>query len=211
MLAPWVVLLGQFLHHTAGLLLLQYEAAVTAAGGVEGGQGASRSQGGAIVMRPMSGWQLSLAEYTRQSIGVLQAMGQEWQDSGRFAGKVHSGHTAANSQQQQQQQQQGQSGMSLTATGAGAWPPAALWLQHCSLDVEFASLASMSLVVSNAASLCVLAPVLGELQRLGAALCAKLPVPWLCNNPGCTSMAGASELQLVGGKACVCGGCRAAR
>ena len=39
----------------------------------------------------------------------------------------------------------------------------------------------------------------------------QLPVPWLCNNPGCVDMAGASELQLVGGEGCVCGGCRVAR
>jgi hypothetical protein len=49
------------------------------------------------------------------------------------------------------------------------------------------------------------------LQGVGEAICAKVPVPWMCNNPGCTCMAGASELQLVGGKACVCGGCRVAR
>jgi hypothetical protein len=50
-----------------------------------------------------------------------------------------------------------------------------------------------------------------ELQRLGAVLCARVPVPWMCNNPRCTSLSGASELQLVGGKACVCGGCGVAR
>jgi hypothetical protein len=49
------------------------------------------------------------------------------------------------------------------------------------------------------------------LQEVGEAICAKVPVPWMCNNPGCTRMEGASELHLVGGKACVCGGCRVAR
>ena len=49
------------------------------------------------------------------------------------------------------------------------------------------------------------------LQEVGEKICAKLPVPWMCNNPHCTSTAGASELQLVGGKACVCGVCRVAR
>jgi hypothetical protein len=49
------------------------------------------------------------------------------------------------------------------------------------------------------------------LQEVGEAICAKVPVPWMRNNPGCTCMEGASELQLVGGKACVCGGCRVAR
>jgi len=50
-----------------------------------------------------------------------------------------------------------------------------------------------------------------QLQEVGTALCNALPVPWLCNNPGCTNMAGSSELQLVGGRSCVCGGCRVAR
>jgi hypothetical protein len=50
-----------------------------------------------------------------------------------------------------------------------------------------------------------------QLQDTGEAICAKLPVPWMCSNPHCTCLAGVSELQLVGGKACVCGGCRVAR
>jgi hypothetical protein len=49
------------------------------------------------------------------------------------------------------------------------------------------------------------------LDQLGLFLCNQLPMPWLCNNPHCTNLSGVSELQLVGGKACVCGGCRVAR
>jgi hypothetical protein len=49
------------------------------------------------------------------------------------------------------------------------------------------------------------------LLEVGEGICAKVPVPWMCNNPHCTCMDGASELQLVGGKACVCGGCKVAR
>jgi hypothetical protein len=49
------------------------------------------------------------------------------------------------------------------------------------------------------------------LHQAGVALCQQLPVPWCCNNPGCRVMVGGSELQLVGGKGCVCGGCRVAR
>jgi hypothetical protein len=56
-----------------------------------------------------------------------------------------------------------------------------------------------------------LTDVAEQMQTLAAALCAKLPVPWMCNNPCCWELAGVSELQLVGGKACVCGGCRVAR
>jgi uncharacterized membrane protein YgcG len=50
-----------------------------------------------------------------------------------------------------------------------------------------------------------------QLQLLGAQLCAKLAGPWRCNNLACINMAGASELQLVGGKGCMCGGCKVAR
>jgi hypothetical protein len=42
-------------------------------------------------------------------------------------------------------------------------------------------------------------------------LCAALPVPCCCNNPGCANLAGPSEQQLVAGKGCVCGRCRSAR
>lgn len=49
-----------------------------------------------------------------------------------------------------------------------------------------------------------------QLYAAGTALCNALPVPWLCNNSDCTNMVD-SEAQLVGGKSCVCGGCKVAR
>jgi hypothetical protein len=49
-----------------------------------------------------------------------------------------------------------------------------------------------------------------ELKSLGLALCS-FAVPCMCNNPGCASMAGLSELASVSGRSCVCGGCRVAR
>jgi hypothetical protein len=57
----------------------------------------------------------------------------------------------------------------------------------------------------------VLQSVSQQMSAVGLAMCAELPVPWCCNNPDCTNMAGVSELQLVGGESCVCGGCRVAR
>jgi hypothetical protein len=56
-----------------------------------------------------------------------------------------------------------------------------------------------------------LAESIAHLQTLGMELCHELPMPWLCNNPHCSNLSGVSELQLVGGKACVCSGCREAR
>jgi hypothetical protein len=50
-----------------------------------------------------------------------------------------------------------------------------------------------------------------ELQRLpwaldlmGRQFCLSVPVPSCCNNPHCTNMSGASELQLVQGRAAKC-------
>jgi hypothetical protein len=52
------------------------------------------------------------------------------------------------------------------------------------------------------------AAVAQQMVALGEALCAQLPLAHCCNNPGCVELRGASELQLVGGKGCVCSRCR---
>ena len=36
-------------------------------------------------------------------------------------------------------------------------------------------------------------------------------IPHACNNPACSNMCGPSEAQLVGGRSCICAGCRTAR
>jgi hypothetical protein len=51
----------------------------------------------------------------------------------------------------------------------------------------------------------------GQLSAFGAAVAAALPVGWACNNAACTNLAKLSELQLVRGKAKVCGGCKLVR
>jgi hypothetical protein len=48
----------------------------------------------------------------------------------------------------------------------------------------------------------------GQLVECAEALCAQLPVPLCCNNPGCSALFGASELQLVGGRGSVCSRCK---
>jgi hypothetical protein len=35
-------------------------------------------------------------------------------------------------------------------------------------------------------------------------------VPCLCNNPSCANLSGLTEMGLVSGRSCVCGGCRVA-
>jgi hypothetical protein len=47
-----------------------------------------------------------------------------------------------------------------------------------------------------------------QLVRFGQALCAQLPVPLCCNNPGCVVLRGSSEQRLVAGKGSVCSRCR---
>ena len=49
-----------------------------------------------------------------------------------------------------------------------------------------------------------------QLQAAGSALCS-FAVPCLCNNPSCTNLSGLTELGLVSGRSCICGGCRVAR
>jgi hypothetical protein len=49
------------------------------------------------------------------------------------------------------------------------------------------------------------------LDQVGLQLCNQMPMPWWCNNPHCGNLSGVSELQLVGGKTCVCGGCWVSR
>jgi hypothetical protein len=55
------------------------------------------------------------------------------------------------------------------------------------------------------------AAVLGfgqQLVQFSEALCAQLPVPLCCNNPGCEKSSGASEQLLVAGKGSVCSRCK---
>jgi len=49
-----------------------------------------------------------------------------------------------------------------------------------------------------------------QLQVTGRAL-AGLAVPTMSCNPSCSNITGPSDLQLVSGRSCLCGGCRTAR
>jgi hypothetical protein len=50
-----------------------------------------------------------------------------------------------------------------------------------------------------------------DMTTLLDGLAAALPVRCCCNNPGCASLAGPSEQQLVAGRGCMCARCRTAR
>jgi hypothetical protein len=49
-----------------------------------------------------------------------------------------------------------------------------------------------------------------QMQAAGSALCS-FAVHSLCNNPSCANLSGLTEVGLVSGRSCVCGGCRVAR
>jgi hypothetical protein len=53
--------------------------------------------------------------------------------------------------------------------------------------------------------------LLSQLRVFAGRVVAQLPLRWACNHPCCGNLGGASELALVGGKGCVCSGCRSAR
>ena len=54
------------------------------------------------------------------------------------------------------------------------------------------------------------ASMASQLSALGLALNNSLPIPYACNNPHCRNLSGTSELHLVNGRTCMCGGCRVA-
>jgi hypothetical protein len=60
-----------------------------------------------------------------------------------------------------------------------------------------------------------LAPLAQKLQQWAAGFCGQFALACCCNNAGCINMLMPSEqellLELVGGKQCVCAGCRCAR
>jgi hypothetical protein len=55
------------------------------------------------------------------------------------------------------------------------------------------------------------APLAHKLQQWAAGFCGQFALPCCCNNAGCINMLMPSEQELVGGKQCVCAGCRCAR
>jgi hypothetical protein len=49
-----------------------------------------------------------------------------------------------------------------------------------------------------------------QLQATGGMLC-NIAVPHFCNNPACWNISGATEVQLVSGRSCICAGSCTAR
>jgi hypothetical protein len=71
----------------------------------------------------------------------------------------------------------------------------------CAVDVSSSSMAALT----QQGQQCI-----GHLKTAGSALTA-VAHPCACNNPACLDVSRESELQLVSGKSCRCGGCRVAR
>jgi hypothetical protein len=132
--------------------------------------------------------------------------------------------TSSSPEQQQQQQGRGdnltsqlgldrvlsvvqqwlQHGSTCDQLAAAGYAPQAVLQQ---LEQVLAAWHTMQLNPSDTATLLAAAQ---QLQSTGLALCS-FAVPCMCNNPGCTSMAGLSELVAVSGRSCICAGCLVAR
>jgi hypothetical protein len=54
------------------------------------------------------------------------------------------------------------------------------------------------------------AGLIKALEGVGRA-CSVFAVPHCCNTPGCGNLSGPTEVSLVSGKGCICGGCKVAR
>ena len=55
-----------------------------------------------------------------------------------------------------------------------------------------------------------LAALVQQLQAIGAML-SNTAVPHFCNNPACANLSSPTEMRLVSGRSCICGGCHLAR
>jgi hypothetical protein len=75
---------------------------------------------------------------------------------------------------------------------------------------QLEQLASLQVVQASPSDSAAVLAAAKQLKSIGLALCS-FAVPCMCNNPGCTSMAGLSELVAVSGRSCICAGCRVAR
>jgi hypothetical protein len=71
-------------------------------------------------------------------------------------------------------------------------------------------LATLHALQENPPDTAALLATAEQFESVGLALCS-FAVPCMCNNPGCTSLAGLSDLAAVSGRSCLCGGCRVAR
>jgi hypothetical protein len=95
---------------------------------------------------------------------------------------------------------------------AAGYPDPDSWLQHLLAAKEAAAAArpagGADGITAAAAAQCAVR--VQELRALGQASCL-FAVPLFCNNPGCMSLHGKTEVSLVSGLSCVCSGCRVAR
>jgi hypothetical protein len=90
---------------------------------------------------------------------------------------------------------------------AAGYPTPDSWLQVLLVAKEAADAAQQAVGEAVAVQSAVLVQ---HLRALGRASCL-FAVPVCCNNPRCMSLQGETEVSLVSGRACVCGGCKIAR
>jgi len=94
---------------------------------------------------------------------------------------------------------------------AGGATATALQQKHvAAVHALEAAMTGLRVPGSTAAATSLVAEAGACLTAFAASLMS-IPTSHCCNNPGCVNTAGPSEQQLVGGRSCVCGGCRTAR
>ena len=151
---------------------------------------------------------------------------QRWQDS------LESGGPSANTAAKSSYSPAWQTGMQLlqsSLAGVVQWLAAADTVQQLAavgyqpqhlrqqlaevvecLESSDTKLAGMFGVDAFLAEAAVLKDIQQQLQAAGKVL-ACLAIPHACNNPACRNLCGPSEAQVVGGRSCICAGCRTAR
>lgn len=83
--------------------------------------------------------------------------------------------------------------------------------QQTALDAVARESSGPDAAVAATWAVCVAFAGLAESLRAFGVAASSIPVPEFCNNPGCGTARGQSEAELVSGRSCVCGRCRAAR
>jgi hypothetical protein len=83
-------------------------------------------------------------------------------------------------------------------------------LQNLLQHVEAAMLAFTAPARRSRSGTAFLQEAVQQLQAAGSAMCS-FAVSCLCNNPSCSNLSRLTEVGVVSGRSCVCGGCRVAR
>ena len=179
---PWLVLFGRVCSQWADALK-RFDPAKLAQQQQPGGAPTKVVRLLALDLQDRMGLPLgSVAEWLQLNVGVLAATGYSVQGVCQQLGVVQQ-----------------------------RWRAACAAVQGLAVGQEEAVGEEAAAAAAAAAAVVVVAELAGSLRVFGAAVSSALPVPHLCNNPGCRNVSGDSEVALVSGRSCICAGCKVAR